>query len=176
MSLLAAMGAQMARAAGASYRYIRVYITANNGDAYTGFNELILRGTPGGNNYPAPPTNELTTPTGALTAASASSFYVDNPPAEAFDQNYTSTNSWYTNTGASLPAWIKYDFVTPVQVVEFVIIRAPDESIIASRWPKDFKLQGSNDNSAWTDLVTVTGETGWDVGTYQARVYSVPGA
>ena len=159
---------------GPTYRWIRLYITANNGDAYTGLNELLLRSTSGGVDYPAPPTNVLTTPTGALTAATASDFYFANPPAYAFDQDYGSTQSWYNN-GTPTPAWLKYDFGgSPVSIAEFGIIRAPGEAGVANRWPMDFELQGSNDNSSWTALRSVTGETGWGSGTYQARIYSVP--
>ncbi|UYB51140.1 discoidin domain-containing protein [Xanthomonas sp. AM6] len=164
----------------AAFRYIRLYITANNGGAfgdYTGLNELILRSVPGGSNYPAPPEDELTNPADAAAgAATASSFFPDNTPAEAFDQIYSGGNSWYTNTGASLPQWLKYDFGAgnAVEVREFVIIRAPDEVGVAGRFPRDFVLQGSNDNATWTDLKAVTGQTGWDAGTYQARVFPVP--
>lgn len=158
-----------------AYRWYRLYITANNGDSYTGLNELLLRETAGGTDYPAPPTNVLTDPTTALTAASASSFYFDNPPAEAFDQNYSPSNSWYNN-GDGVPCWIKYDLGAgnEAPVRQFGIVRAPGEDVVAARWPRDFVLQGSNDNSSWTDLRTVIGQIGWDTGTHQVRLFSVP--
>lgn len=157
------------------YRWYRLYITANNGDTYTGLNELLLRETPGGTDYPAPPTNVITNPTDALTAASANSFYFANPPAQAFDQDYGSLMSWYNN-GDGTPCWLKYDLGAGNETVvrEFGIVRAPGEEVVANRWPQNFQLQGSNDDSTWDVLKTVTGQVGWSSDPYQVRLYSVP--
>jgi hypothetical protein len=79
----------------AAHRYWRLNITAGNGSAYVGVEEVGLRTNPGG-----------LTVTGSGTA-SASESYVTLPPADAFD--LSNSTSWASN-GSALPQWIKYDF------------------------------------------------------------------
>lgn len=63
--------------------------------------------------------------------------------------------SWTTALATNGGAWWKLQFGTPVAIGAYTFTSANDA---ATRDPKDWKLQGSNDNITWTDLDTRTGE------------------
>jgi len=73
--------------------------------------------------------------------------------AKAFDGSYTS--KWLAN---NTTPWLKYQFASSNKyaVTKYALTSGNDE---APRDPKDWKLQGSNDNSTWTDVDSRTGET-----------------
>ena len=88
--------------------------------------------------------------------ASADSVNGSEVAANAFDNN-TST-FWTCNVSAAMPHWLKYDLgsgVTKTARQFTLMARTAD----GNGRPKDFKLQGSNDDSNWDDLHSVTGET-----------------
>lgn len=93
-----------------------------------------------------------------LTTGGTASALGENAPnetaAKAFDDD--SATKWLHFTGSA--TWLKYDFGSGVAwlVTKYAITSANDDD---TRDPKDFELQGSNDNSAWTTVDTVTGET-----------------
>ncbi len=100
----------------------------------------------------------LTTFATELTTGGTASALGENGPnetaAKAFDDD--SGTKWLHFTGSA--TWLKYDFGSGVAwlVTKYALTSANDDD---TRDPKDFKLQGSNDDSAWTDVDTVTGET-----------------
>lgn len=63
--------------------------------------------------------------------------------------------SWNTALATNGGAWFKLQFATPVAVGAYTITSANDA---ASRDMKDWKLQGSTDNTTWVDVDTRTGE------------------
>jgi hypothetical protein len=149
------------------YQTFRIRITANNGDGtYTSINELYLYGTfaattpadfaphnMSANNAPSP------------FVASASSEFGGSDPndskaCQAFDG--LADRSWI-GTGGGVD-WLKLDIGSGnseiLQSYDIVF----KSGVSANRAPKDWKMQGSNDNSSWADLDTVTSETGWTVG------------
>ena len=135
----------------AGFRYWRTYITANNGDAYLSIAEVEYRDSSGGANIATDP-----------LAISASESYGPNTPHRLIDGIFMSV--WYTN-GSPMPHWFTYDFTSPVSLFEISMsIHEPD------RAPKDFVIQGSNDNATWTDIAFHTGNTGWVDG--EVRVFS----
>lgn len=76
----------------------------------------------------------------------------------AFDQVRTGTLGWYDNGHSGLPQWVKYDFgAGNEKIITSYALTAGNT--VPDRCPRDFKLQGSNDNSAWTDLDTQTAQT-----------------
>lgn len=131
-----------------SHRYWRVYVTAGE-SSYVGFAEvqLLKAGV-----------NQATGGT-----ASASSSYTGLPPSNAFDGS-TSTE-WANNSG--FPAWLAYDFGTP-KSVDSVKLQARS---FTGQGPKTFKIQYSDDNSAWTDALTVASAPTW--GSLEARTYTL---
>jgi len=155
----------------AAHRYWRVYITANAGDAtYVGFTEIELRSTVGGADFTVPQTLD--------TDAAKASAQVNNSNGSRRAVDNSDTTGWLTITaGGGLPAWWEYDCGNaghsgnPTEVVRQILIKGSWNVPAAS--PKDFLLQWSDDNTSWTTVMTVTGQTGW-TGASDARTFNVP--
>jgi hypothetical protein len=103
-----------------------------------------------------------TTPTGYTTSAS-SEYNTAYAAWHAFMQdNTTTTTCWISSSSTNLavaPEWLQVEFDTPITARGFTFqLRNGGAS---QNYPKDFKLQGSNNGDAWTDLHTVTGLTGY---------------
>lgn len=79
--------------------------------------------------------------------ASASSAVGTRPASNAFDNNTTSTARWVSNNAATTSHWIRYQFATPVEVVEFALWPAAIGTIPAGT---TVKLSYSNDGTNWT--------------------------
>lgn len=95
-----------------------------------------------------------TAPSGTVTYSSQV-----RPAYQAFDGKFNSTESGGWLAATNYPQWLCYQFpiakIITKYSVSFVYSLAGDYSI------KDFKLQGSNNGTAWTDLDTQTGVTGF---------------
>ncbi len=74
--------------------------------------------------------------------------------SKAFDG--ISSTYWH-NSGISFPQWIKYDFGSGVawNIGRIKITSSNDGNW--EGWPKDFVIAGSNNDSDWTTIETVTG-------------------
>jgi glucose/arabinose dehydrogenase/PKD repeat protein/type 1 glutamine amidotransferase len=100
----------------------------------------------------------------AVTTVTASA---ENPPNET-KEKLTDSNSatkWLTFNPTG---WVAYKLTTPVAVSSYALTSAND---FPGRDPKDWTLQGSNDNGAtWTTLDTQTNQT-WDE-RFQSRKFS----
>jgi len=87
--------------------------------------------------------------------------------AELVDYDLTGSNFWEDDT-SPYPAWCKYDFGSGnAKVVDSYTLSAGAEN---TRMPKTWQLQGSNNDSDWDTLDTVTNETVW--ATYESKLYS----
>jgi hypothetical protein len=90
----------------------------------------------------------------------------------------TAADSWATD-GTGQPWWVKADFGdgtggTPgaQTIIEWTIANSGNTTGTWNTFsPKDFKLQGSNDNSAWSDLDTHTNVTSW--GSPETKTYTL---
>jgi hypothetical protein len=135
-------------------RYWRIYITENNGDAYTSIQEVELRGTLGG--------ADLTTPS---TVTSQSSFFEVYDASKLVDNimDYI-FNTWITGTGIVAPHWASLDFGTPTQVQELAVWPQAYTGG-PPRAPKAFIVQTSTDGVTWADKKTFSNVTGWVEGT-----------
>jgi len=87
--------------------------------------------------------------------ASASSYFGGHYPYYAFDRNNSSDNKWLTSSGDVSGSWLKIELPTSQQINAFSI-QTPDEGSELGRLPTSFKIQGSDDDSDWTDLVDVS--------------------
>lgn len=152
-NLLMAMAGIQSSAVLPPYRYWRIYITLlNSGGANVGLEEIELRGTVGG--------ADLTT---GVTPVLASSFLDDGagssyPPSATVDGYVDSPFSlWYSATGAGFPHWARYDLATAQAVAQVAIKPYPS----AASTPRDFKIQGSNDGTSFTDVKAFTGVASW---------------
>ena len=138
-------------------RYFRIYITANNGDAYTSMQEIELRALASG--------PDLTSPS---TPSNQSSFFPNdyNTAAKLVDNDLSdyAKSTWVTATGAVLPQWVSFDFGVSTTLLELAIWPQNLTAILA-RAPKDFQIQVSEDGVLWTTAVSFTNITGWVAGT-----------
>jgi len=132
----------------ATHRYWRLRATVDCGN--------------GNENYCAVGTLQLRTSIGGSDVASGGTPSADStlggfPASNAFDGN--NSTSWISGSGA-YPHWIKYDFGAGNEkdIVEFAVAgRLDSGSTYAYQSPRDFTLDYSDDDSAWTTLFTVTG-------------------
>lgn len=133
----------------AAHRYWRLYFpnAPRYNGGYYGIGEIELASTYGG--------ADLTTPSAAVTQSTASDFQVaGTEAAQAFDNVPGSSGSapfhvWQGNLGTGgAGSWIKYDFLTPTDIVEFRIY--PDDFNL-NRTIEMFFMQSSDDGSTWKE-------------------------
>ncbi len=149
-----------------AYLYYRLVITANNGGGDYSLGEFII-----GNkireykrylekyDYLVP---QMSSNSQDGYVVSASSEFPAHPAYMAFDRVNGDGNKWITNTGVALiGSWLKIK-LPAAQVAHVFSIRDCGESRYMNRMPAGFKIQGSNDDSSWTDLVVVT-STSWSL-------------
>ena len=105
--------------------------------------------TPASNNL-IPVMTSNTSPSGV--AASSSNYSNEYAPWKAFDGNNNSgtASRWISSASASMPQWISYKFNLATYAGSYYIL--PETGGCADRAPKNFRLQGSNDNVNWTTL------------------------
>lgn len=117
---------------GTPHRYWRLNVTTNYGNATTLFEEVELREAPGGADV-----------TGSGTASGGGG-YTGGAPSAAFDG---STALAYNPSGSS--GWLKYDFGlgNDKAIVEVALITG---NTTLTALIKNFTLEWSDDDSAWT--------------------------
>lgn len=130
----------------ATHRYWRLYVTANRGGAYVSIDALEMRTLFDG-------TGSNLSVAGNGTAYSSSDYSISYLPANAFDAN-TSTR-WNSGNAAALPQWIKWDFgASNGQDINHLTVKnTPSEP--TNCHVQTAVLQYSDDDSAWTDWITV---------------------
>src|SRR6056300_390472 len=79
---------------------------------------------------------------------------------KAFSKTYASNNNWLSGSAPSenSPQWIKIKYPSQ-QVIKSYVIRARENA--SPRWPTAWKLQGSNNDSDWTDIGSEQTQTEW---------------
>ena len=94
--------------------------------------------------------------------ASASSQYAEFGPYRAFDGAVSLGHYWLT--GSTQSGWLKIDMGSgntyKLSYYQLQMNTIPE----TARAPKDWTLQGSNNDSDWDILDTVTDQTGWGSG------------
>lgn len=104
-----------------------------------------------------------TSPTGV---ASASSFNTSYNPYLAFNKDFASTG-WRGKDTTN--QWLSYQFDQPRVIIKYSLT-----TTVASRTPKDWTFEGSNDNFAtFTVLDTQTNQTGWITGVSGRREFTI---
>ena len=128
------------------YRYWRLYITAIDSGNIVTMAEVIYRESLGG---------------AAVTGgtASASSIY-DGGFVAANARDANAATSW-GSSNTSGPWWHKVDFgAGNDKAITHCDIQAQDTFGFYSS-PVTFKMQHSDDDSAWTDAIVIVGDSGW---------------
>lgn len=147
-----------------AYLWYRLYVTGVLFGAGTSLAEMDLALTSSGADT-----------TAGQTFTADSSFDGSTLPANGFDDN---AGTFWASAFVSLPAWIKVGYISPTVINELAITARNDASG-PDQTARDFLFQGSNDDLAWADLITRTGEV-WAAGerkTFQATAFiAVTGA
>jgi hypothetical protein len=132
------------------YRSLRINITSLDGGSNAAIAEIEFRASIGG--------ADQATGGNAVASSTNTTFVASN----AFANDGTSSQ-W---VGVGVANWIRYDFPSPVQLLE-ATIQAVTTSF--NRSPKDFTIEGSNDGSTWATLFSPSSQTGWTSG--QTRTF-----
>lgn len=153
--------------AGSGHRYWRILISLPDGSSlYCGFTEIEFRESAGG-----PDAKSAQSGNGAASASSE----VNTSNGAWMGSDGRLTHGWLSNTASA--SWWSFDFGNASQVgikvadVKQVAIRGSFNAPAAS--PRDFSVQWSDDGAAWTNALTVTGQTGW-TGASDIRVFDIP--
>jgi hypothetical protein len=109
--------------------------------------------------------------TSYVTATTYSAQYGGQLASYTVDGN--SNTRWAYFTG---PGWVRWDlgvgrYVSQVDLFDIV----SSAGSIATAQPRDFVIQGSNDDSIWDDLLTVTGKVTWSTTGFEEFVLDNPG-
>ena len=142
----------------ANHKFWRIFISRNNGNAYTTLSEVQMRASVGGADQ--------------CTGGYASCSGMGDPTWNAdkvFDDNGSTFWAQQVKTGA----WIQYEFASPVDVVEYTLSPTPDGSSLAQS-PKSWTLEFSDDGINWGFADARTGQTGWTLGEVRAFTVSQP--
>jgi len=113
--------------------------------------------------------------------ASASSYY----SSSVWDAYHCFDNVWidHTNGGSYWASnnvqtgWVKLDLGSGnEQTAKYVGLRCYRGSDGPERMPKDFTIQGSNDDNSWDTLYTITNQTTWTMGEIKYYTLSQTGS
>lgn len=128
---------------GEQYRYWRLQIDASTAGStfLVSPYEMEIRASVGG--------------TDQCNGGTASASHSNVTAGNLFDNN---TSSYWNNGSPGVPSWIQYDFGPGVSVSVGEIAIIPRYT---NQAPKDFRLQGSNDNASWVDVAEWIGVTSW---------------
>lgn len=131
-----------AGSSGNSYRYWRLFMSDNDGDTLNiSVAELELRPAPGGSKA-------------AVSAITGSSFTAGFPYSYAVDGD--NLTAWRTADGTVTNSYLTMDLGSTKEIRQLAIY----PSVSPLKAPKNFKLQGSHDNTNFTDVKAFF-KTGW---------------
>jgi len=136
----------------AAYRYFKLNCTASVSSFALTINEIEIYETP-----TSLVSSDITT--SGMTVTDNQNYGSGFEGSKAFNNSFAmgSGNRWQMN-GQSYPIWVKIDLGSgnAKEVLSHSVMA--DDGNYA---PTDWTLQGSNDDSTWTTVATVTGQTGW---------------
>jgi hypothetical protein len=147
------------------YRYYRLNITANNGDGtYDSLGDVYLFGTfvdPDLVGFGPHNMTGASTPS-PFVIANSSNFDANSFASRAFDALISTTNeAYWIGTGGGVD-WVSLDLGSgnSKRLGRYGVW--PLEHITApARTPKNWTIEGSNNNTTWTVLDTRTNQTSW---------------
>ncbi|RYF57869.1 MAG: discoidin domain-containing protein [Comamonadaceae bacterium] len=143
-------------AAAVAYRYWRIYVTAAGGNTNVQILEIELRATLGG--------ADLTT--GVTPVTTSSNIAAGYTGSKIVDNNLIGESIWMSgNNLSSNPQWARIDLGTAKSVAQLALHPAGyvdgDGNSVGSKdlAPSAFIVQGSNDDSVWTNVKSFSGIT-----------------
>jgi hypothetical protein len=127
------------------FLYYRLNCSAGNQTSQFAVGEVEFRGAVGG--------ADLSGAAGGVFYSTQSS---GNEASKAFDNN--NSTGYFSQSGAAYPQNLGVELEQRQTVVEASIIPYSGFPTYA---PKDFTIEGSNDRSSWTAVITGSSQTGW---------------
>jgi hypothetical protein len=131
------------------YNYIRVFIYSNSQSLNLLFmNEMHMQGSIGGADV-------------APTSISAKDYYNSTFTYENLI-DYNSSTSWLTVYPCAWPEWVTFYWSTPQYIAQISMTANGGDAggyLQCERMPRDFDIQGSNNNVDWITLRSYTGVT-----------------
>lgn len=146
----------------AAYRYYKLNCTEGNNAGAFMINEIELFEM-------FNPALGVDVTNGSMTVTDNQNYGAGYEGAKAFNNSYgLGTGSRWQKNGQSYPIWVKIDLGAgnAKEVTSYAVMA--DEPTYA---PKAWTLQGSNDDSTWTTVSTVSAQTGWSSG--ERRLYTI---
>jgi hypothetical protein len=125
-----------------AYKHYRIYITTTPRNDYATINQLRLF-----ESVSKTATNIATTLSGA-TATSSGNYNAGVGP-----ENILTETGYWESSNTTSPKWVVVSYETAKSVRAFELIATQYEN----ETPKDFKFQGSNDQTTWIDIEAVIG-------------------
>lgn len=151
----------------AAHRYWQLYVTAVNANQYVGISEVELFDA----TYADVTTGASVTHSSTLGGGYEGSKVVDDNHATLWHTSGATTPS------VANPEWVAIDLGAgnDKDVIAFSIRGRQDgAAYVSDQCPKDFKLRHSDDGATWTDLFTITAQTGWGI-LGEKRFYNASG-
>ena len=132
-----------------AYQHWRLYVTANDGGSYVSFSEIELLDGATVLTDPSNP-NDLSPSQSGDGAVGSAVDGVDNYAGSECGSSWSGGPYWWQiDLGAAHP-------------VSSMTLRS--QRVVTGRTPTTFVLQSSASGSGpWTDVITVTGSTGWGI-------------
>ena len=125
----------------AAHRYWRIYINTTPLNLWVGMDQVKMYDTIGGTNLAKYPAN------GTATASS-----VNSPAYGCYEDPYVGT-TWTSHPSTGyVPQWNRFDFGSGNDK-DIIQIKILNRSVLEYS-PGNFKIQYSDDDSAWTDVAT----------------------
>lgn len=146
-----------------AYRSHRWLITKNGGDNSVAAQKIRMRETAGGAEVPYAMGFGVGTP----SQSSDYGAYVSNPWVVTSTAQYGAMNTGGHNF------WLRWSFNDAKEITAFDMASGLDE---ATRGPKDFSIQYSDDGSAWTNAASWTGQTWANPSLRRAYTFASVGA
>jgi len=140
-----------------TYRYFKFRYTALNGNP----NFMLLGELKIMDGATEHPTSAMTSNSAPSPYVATESAYDGNPAYKAFNK-VTAGGDQYWNSGTTSAAEITLDVGSGNEFSPSSFkVKSHDLSSILNSNPKDFTLQGSNNETDWDVIWTITGETSW---------------
>lgn len=163
---LMSLGASGGGGGPGAHRYWRILVVESDGAAFVGATAVQFFDALGVDRSTVSPAVDS-------PFAASSQINTDNRAALAFDNNLTNTG-WLS--GAAATQWIRVDAqdanaAMPRTSYEVKTVRIYGSWNLPSASPRAFQVQWSDDDSAWTTALTVSGQTGWTAN--QMREFTV---
>ena len=146
-----------------AYRFFRIVVTAANGSSFVSISAVAMTGTVSTPQYGYVSGNAMTTnsaPSPYVAAASTAASTFDAFKAFNGIIAPNGSNRWVATAGTG---WVSQDIGPSLAGLVQGYILSANAASNGNNTPNSWTLEGSNDNSTWNVLDTVSGQTWGDI-------------